>query len=93
MDAKIQGPYDGHNMADYETDTFTRKLFITGGVGITAVLPMLKRMILHIEKSGKIAAGMRQTLIRIPWDLRFTQLCAFTAAALPPTRILDHAQM
>jgi hypothetical protein len=53
VDAKIQGPYDGHNMADYEIDTYTRKLFVCGGVGIASVLPILKRMALHMEHSLK----------------------------------------
>jgi hypothetical protein len=48
VDAKIQGPYDGHNMTGYEIDTFTHKLFLTGGVGIVAVLPILTRMALHM---------------------------------------------
>lgn len=55
VDAKIQGPYDGHNMAGYEVDTFTRKLFISGGVGIAAVLPMLKRMAVHMENTASEA--------------------------------------
>ena len=60
VDAKIQGPYDGHNMAGYEVDTYTRKLVISGGVGIAAVLPMLKRMALHMEAShpNGMAAGV-----------------------------------
>lgn len=49
VDAKIQGPYDGHNMDIPEIETYTRKLFISGGVGIAAVLPMLQRMSRHLE--------------------------------------------
>lgn len=54
VDAKIQGPYDGHDMAGYEIDTYTCKLVLCGGVGIAAVLPMLKRMSLHIEGSNQV---------------------------------------
>lgn len=57
VDAKIQGPYDGHSMAGYEIDTYSRKLFLSGGVGIAAVLPMLKRMALHMQHSAKTSGA------------------------------------
>lgn len=58
VDAKIQGPYDGHNMAGYEIDAYTQKLVLCGGVGIAAVLPMLKRMALRMEYLDKTATGL-----------------------------------
>ena len=51
VDAKIQGPYDGHDMADYEIDAYSHKLFLTGGVGIASVLPTLTRIALqHVQQ-------------------------------------------
>eukprot|EP00892_Ulva_mutabilis_P005804 jgi/Ulvmu1/3596/UM017_0008.1 len=89
VDAKIQGPYDGHNMAGHEIDTYTAKLFITGGVGIAAVLPMLQRMALHMERSEKSAGGAKSARIVVVHAARTPAEVMLAAPLLKHAAVVD----
>jgi hypothetical protein len=51
--AKVQGPFEGHSMSPAEERVFGRMVVCAGGIGATAVLPMLLRSVLHRGKPLK----------------------------------------
>ena len=55
--AKVQGPFEGHDMTASEERIYTHMVFFAGGIGATAVMPMIKRAALR--RAGK-APGTRR---------------------------------
>lgn len=60
---KMQGPFEGHNMAAAEESVYAHMLFFSGGVGITAILPMLVRSLRHRRKEPANDAAPSVTVV------------------------------
>ena len=51
--ARVQGPFDATTVPAIELRSFQHLFVASGGIGIAAVLPMLKRMaLLHAEEAN-----------------------------------------
>lgn len=51
VQARLQGPFDGHNMSTAEMTNINSMLVVAGGIGLPAVLPALQRLALYREQS------------------------------------------
>ena len=53
LNAKVQGPFEGHELSMEAQAAYSHLVACAGGIGITAVLPLLKRAALQRAAAEK----------------------------------------
>jgi hypothetical protein len=75
--AKVQGPFEGHNLTPAQERVYSRIVVCAGGIGSTAVLPMLMRAVLHRgEPLEPLESDNMTTIIFFGLSKQWSSCCA-----------------